>query len=618
MDAEHHDDRGAGHPPPLPPNPYPYDDHGAGGVGSKRGRSPSRYPPGDPGYDDDRRRSPQRSPQRRRFDGPPPGGHRGRRGPGGPRGRRYNDDGAVLSFREFCLRRMSDHATPSECERAYEQYKANNAESFRRRDFDAVRDDEKTREAHDPRRILSRVLARDAAAVEAAAAFTAEVAAGTLAPLPPAAPNPAPDVDVPDAGEGEGAGAEGAGEGAGEGAAEGAAEGTPAPASASADFRDARGRWPVPVRAWNPTRVARDLRQCAKLVEVVDAERSVAPAEDRFGDAALIAATMDAPDPIPEVRLRDLPSNDGRSDGGDRADPDAMDADEDAANAAGDADAAVSGDGTGGVAADVIAAALDRRVLYLWRAHGLDYYASLELTHDEYLAAPPASRVGAERCLARPPAPSAEELEAAEAEAGAGSEASAPASSDRFATNSTYQKFANRVDRWVKQRCARGDPTEKLLRRERVESELEAWKESCVVRHDENRYGCTLSSKLFIGAEYVMKHINSKQAAAVDARREKILDAVYLDNYLAAARHADKSAKKEKAKEKTQRGADRRAKNKGRAGKDIRAIAEAIVQAKEGGGAAPETVPPHLARARGTRDLDAPKTDRVVLDYGDI
>ena len=56
MDAEHHDDRGAGHPPPLPPNPYPYDDHGAGGVGSKRGRSPSRYPPGDPGYDDDRRR----------------------------------------------------------------------------------------------------------------------------------------------------------------------------------------------------------------------------------------------------------------------------------------------------------------------------------------------------------------------------------------------------------------------------------------------------------------------------------------------------------------------------------------------------------------------------------
>ena len=156
------------------------------------------------------------------------------------------------------------------------------------------------------------------------------------------------------------------------------------------------------------------------------------------------------------------------------------------------------------------------------------------------------------------------------------------------------------------------------MRRERVESELEAWKESCVVRHDENRYGCTLSSKLFIGAEYVMKHINSKQAAAVDARREKILDAVYLDNYLAAARHADKSAKKEKAKEKTQRGADRRAKNKGRAGKDIRAIAEAIVQAKEGGGAAPETVPPHLARARGTRDLDAPKTDRVVLDYGDI
>ena len=357
--------------------------------------------------------------------------------------------------------------------------------------------------------------------------------------------------------------------------------------------------------------MARDLRQCAKLVEVVDAERAVAPAEDRFGDAALVAATMDAPDPIPRVVPRDPPSNEGRSDGGEGADPDAMDAD--AANANEDANAAAaSGDGTGGVAADVIAAALDRRVLYLWRAHGLDYYASQELTHDEYLAAPPAGRGGEDGCLARPPAPSAEELEAAEAPADGDAEP------DGSATHSTYHKFANRVDRWVQQRCVRGDPAEKLLRRDRVESELEAWKESCVVRHDENRYGCTLSSKLFIGAEYVMKHINAKQTAAVEAQREKILDAVYLDNYLAAARDADKSAKKEKAKERMQRGADRRAKNKGRVGKDIRAIAEAIVQAKEGGSAAPETVPPRFASARGTRDLDAPSAGRVVLDYGDI
>ena len=91
MDAEHHDDRGAGHPPPLPPNPYPYDDHGAGGVGSKRGRSPSRYPPGDPGYDDDRRRSPQRSPAssiRRPAPGRSPRPSRPRRSPRPPLQRR--------------------------------------------------------------------------------------------------------------------------------------------------------------------------------------------------------------------------------------------------------------------------------------------------------------------------------------------------------------------------------------------------------------------------------------------------------------------------------------------------------------------------------------------------
>ena len=127
-----------------------------------------------------------------------------------------------------------------------------------------------------------------------------------------------------------------------------------------------------------------------------------------------------------------------------------------------------------------------------------------------------------------------------------------------------------------------------------------------------------LSSKLFIGAEYVMKHINSKQAAAVDAQREKILDAVYLDNYPAAARNADKSAKKEKAKEKTQRGADRRAKNKGRAGKDDSRDRRGDRPGKGGRRRRARDGPAASCPRARDRDLDAPKTDRVVLDYGDI
>ena len=50
----------------------------------------------------------------------------------------------------------------------------------------------------------------------------------------------------------------------------------------------------------------------------------------------------------------------------------------------------------------------------------------------------------------------------------------------------------------------------------------------------------------------------------------------------------------------------------------VNSLDEAIVQAKEGGSAAPETVPPRFASARGMRDLDAPSAGRVVLDYGDI
>jgi hypothetical protein len=46
-----------------------------------------------------------------------------------------------------------------------------------------------------------------------------------------------------------------------------------------------------------------------------------------------------------------------------------------------------------------------------------------------------------------------------------------------------------------------------LPRSARLTRELDAWMQTCVIRHDENRYGCTLSAKLFIGVEYVMKHI---------------------------------------------------------------------------------------------------------------
>ena len=83
-----------------------------------------------------------------------------------------------------------------------------------------------------------------------------------------------------------------------------------------------------------------------------------------------------------------------------------------------------------------------------------------------------------------------------------------------------------------------------MLGEARLERELGEWMESCVVRHEENRFGCTLSAKLFVGVEYVIKHIKTKQTEHVEAQTEKILDQIYLENYLAGAREEDREAKR--------------------------------------------------------------------------
>ena len=109
---------------------------------------------------------------------------------------------------------------------------------------------------------------------------------------------------------------------------------------------------------------------------------------------------------------------------------------------------------------------------------------------------------------------------------------------------SPARRWANRLDRWTRDRLTLGDPARKMLGEARLERELGEWMESCVVRHEENRFGCTLSAKLFVGVEYVIKHIKTKQTEHVEAQTEKILDQIYLENYLAGAREEDREAKR--------------------------------------------------------------------------
>jgi hypothetical protein len=191
---------------PLPPG-RPGADAPTGGGGFKRQRSPSRGPPdergnrpphgGDRGASRDRgydRERHDRSPQRRRFDDRG-GDGRGRRvvlhrGARDGRGR----GGQALSFREFCLQRVTDDATPAECEQKYEQYRREHADAFRRKEFDrpgGPRDDPAVREAHDPRKLAEPIKQRAEMAALEAGAFARAVAKNQLE-LPKPATREAP------------------------------------------------------------------------------------------------------------------------------------------------------------------------------------------------------------------------------------------------------------------------------------------------------------------------------------------------------------------------------------------------------------------------------------------
>jgi hypothetical protein len=572
------------------------------GAGSKRQRSPPRHDyDRDPGQD--------RSPRRRRFDGPPPGfdqrldngngrpvgggGGRGGRGRGKGTGR---DDEGPLSFREFCVRHVSDTTTPAEAEQKYETYRKERADSFRARNFErpgGVRDDPKIRAAHDPRVIEEALVRRAQMAKDEARVFADEITNGTLAPLPVTKPKTA-DVDVDDAGEPKEPTEEGT-------VMDTEESGAKKPQSQK---KDSRGRWPVPDASWAPTRLARDLRACQLLVTTLNAEKAV-DVTDVFGDAEAISGTLTARDPIPFFsRLHRKP--------GEAEEDVSMDAS--------------TGDGTGGVDATLLAIAVDKRVAFLWRVHGVDYYAGEELGVDQYVSHPPCDRYGPdERCLTRGPCPGDDAL-AFESKAyldevtkknpsgdvpvgdpGGGDDTTAQKSKPPGFTTTTA-KWALRVDRVWGTRVEDGDKALAKCGRARVETELEAWKQSCVVRHEENRFGCTLSSKMFIAIEFVMKHIAVKQAPAVEYQRGLILDAIYMENYLHSASEEERSSRRERRERKGDKGA-----RGNRPRLEMRAIAKSIVKEKtqviHGSG---------KPVSKSYTDLDAPKVDRVVLDYGDI
>jgi hypothetical protein len=341
----------------------------------------------------------------------------------------------------------------------------------------------------------------------------------------------------------------------------------------------------------------------------------------------------------------------------------------------------IEGDGTGGVDQDALAEAVDVRIVYLWRVHGVDYYARQELTVLDYISAPPTARHDADAgCLMRAAKPSdpadwedgadddgkeadgKDEDDAAKDTDGEKPADGAPDSSGKpqRKRRTAAETWAFHTDRWCVDRVTRGDPEEARLGKSRADRDLNAWMDSCIVKHDDNRYGCTLSAKLFVSPEFVLKHIKNKQAAAVDAQLEKIYDKIYAENYLAAAKKEDQDRKRQKRQDRDERAREggggrggRGADRGGRGGRGPRernqfqrpqiSVMQAApgmmlvpaegagpngpfvqVPAPETGGDAPEGGQQQVvvvAEGKGGKvyqDIDAPKSNRVVLDYGDI
>lgn len=153
-------------------------------------------------------------------------------------------------------------------------------------------------------------------------------------------------------------------------------------------------------------------------------------------------------------------------------------------------------------------ARLDLYLDYLWSIHGVDYYGSKELFSYEYSA-----RKVQKRTVRAPLASVA-------------SEATAPSPEEEVWMQKLEEFWRSRAD------GSRIGPTEARLQTERIEKELETFVESQIIKIEEGKYGCKLSQKLFIGPEFVKKHVRVKHAGVVDEFQAKLLDDIYRENYL--------------------------------------------------------------------------------------
>ena len=441
-----------------------------------------------------------------------------------------------------------------------------------------MRDDPAVRARFDPRDAAAKKLDRDASARAAAVEWLARYGAEGEAWVAPAA------VDASAAGEGGGGGGgDGDGDG-GDGAAPmdadapasppgsvppegraGLASAGPTPRAGSARARRPPGAPPLaPHLCWAPERIAADLKRARTIAATLDLEKGVVGVLADQGGNPLTGGAAPAASAVEAA-------NEAAAGGDAGAVP---------LPPAGPADPPLPD------SPDAILAALDALLAYLWDVHRVDYYggredwagaaplpgsaaaeaaeaAAVEAAVAAAAAPPPGDdrrggpgpgdrarpRVPIRRTL-RPPRAAAEAALAAAGVVGEGGSAPAAANGDdapapasptpaaRAAAERWRDTYRRRIDGHWHGRLKHGDPLFSRAAAAAVEAGLAAWVEAQVVKHGDARWGNKLSAKLFVGREFVVKHVRTKHPAALEAARARVCDDLFFEAW-ARAREAD-------------------------------------------------------------------------------
>ena len=215
---------------------------------------------------------------------------------------------------------------------------------------------------------------------------------------------------------------------------------------------------------------------------------------------------------------------------------------------------------------------VDAMLLYLWKVHGVDYFGCKELRFNDFRLRKDGGYTGR----------------------GAKPEALDPRGTEEG------EKFFKDLELKWDTRVFEGDQAFKLVGKEKLEAETCEYVDSQVQCIDGNKFMCKLCTKLFKGADFTKKHISNKHGEIVDQIKAKIVQKIYLDNFLADETFTEHE----------------------REYKELQASLEGGQPAMLSPGAEARRNlprPPTRPSRRAYTDLDQPKQEsRSVLDYGDI